>query len=139
MKKLLALFLAAVISFSQLYAGALSLHEEYKAEIVSFALFEGGEKIISSEEQKSAAIGSVSKIFTAVLTLKLCEEGLLSLEGRVTDYLPEFSMNDERYKEIKIEHLLNHTSGLFGSTMKNTILYKTSDSWNHDNFLSLLK
>ena len=63
-------------------------------------------------------IGSVSKIFTAASVLILEQEGELSLDKPVTDYLPDFTMNDSRYKEITIRMLLNHTSGLPGTNMK---------------------
>ncbi len=139
MKRITLLIIVSLIVLSSFNISASSLSEECGAQIISYALFDGEEKIASSGKENCFAIGSVSKVFTAALTLKLCEEDVLSLDGKVWEYLPEFSMNDIRYKDITVKHLLNHTSGLMGSTMKNTMLYKKSDSWNHDNFLSLLK
>lgn len=63
-------------------------------------------------------IGSVSKIFTAASVLVLEQEGKLSLDKPVTDYIPNFTMNDTRYKDITIRMLLNHTSGLPGTNMR---------------------
>lgn len=63
-------------------------------------------------------IGSVSKIFTAASVLILEQEGKLSLDKPVTTYIPDFTMNDERYKDITVRMLLNHTSGLPGTNDK---------------------
>ncbi len=60
-------------------------------------------------------IGSVSKVFTAACILILAQQGKLELDKPVVEYLPEFVMQDERYKEITVRMLLNHTSGLPGS------------------------
>jgi CubicO group peptidase (beta-lactamase class C family) len=54
-------------------------------------------------------IGSVSKQFTAFAILLLEERGVLSLE----DYIGKYLQDLPEYKEqIKIKHLLHHTSGL---------------------------
>jgi D-alanyl-D-alanine carboxypeptidase len=54
--------------------------------------------------------GSIGKIFTAVVILKLMEEGKLSLESPVSEWFPEISRADV----ITINHLLTHTSGIAG-------------------------
>ncbi len=55
-------------------------------------------------------IGSVTKPFTAVLTFQAIEKRKLRLDGKVTDYLPEYP---KKYgAQITINHLLSHTSGL---------------------------
>jgi len=58
-------------------------------------------------------IGSVTKSFTALAVMKLIEEGKLSLDAPVQDYLPWFRVADEQVSaRITVRHLLNHTSGL---------------------------
>jgi D-alanyl-D-alanine carboxypeptidase len=52
--------------------------------------------------------GSISKIFTAVVTLKLSEEGKLSLLDPVAKWFPEISWASR----VTINHLLTHTSGI---------------------------
>lgn len=54
-------------------------------------------------------IGSITKQFTAVLILKLEEEGKLQLTDSIQKYIPEFP---NKGKIITIEHLLTHTSGI---------------------------
>ncbi|NPD90501.1 MAG: beta-lactamase family protein [Asgard group archaeon] len=58
-------------------------------------------------------IASHSKLFTATAIMILYKEGKLSLDDKVTKYLPWFtSENDENLQDITIRHLLTHTSGL---------------------------
>lgn len=56
------------------------------------------------------AIGSVTKNFVAALTLKLAEEGKLSLDDPISSWLPEYPHVNS---EITIRQLLNHTSGIY--------------------------
>lgn len=69
-------------------------------------------------------IGSVSKVYCALAVMKLVEMGKVSLEVPVTEYLPRFTMKDERYKQITLRMCLNHSSGLPGSMLKNRICEK---------------
>lgn len=64
-------------------------------------------------------IGSISKVFTATSLLMLQEDGLLSLDDKVCDLLPSFIMKDQRYKDITVRMLLNHTTGMPGTNMLN--------------------
>ncbi|MDD3168685.1 MAG: serine hydrolase [Eubacteriales bacterium] len=57
-------------------------------------------------------MASVTKLFVGTSILQLWERGLLELDGCLTDYLPWFSMKDERYRGITIRQLLSHTAGL---------------------------
>lgn len=61
-------------------------------------------------------IGSTSKMFAAVAVLMLVDEGKVALDESVTKYIPDFRMKDERYKDITVRMLFNHSSGLPGST-----------------------
>jgi CubicO group peptidase (beta-lactamase class C family) len=53
-------------------------------------------------------IGSVTKQFTSAAIIKLQEQGLLNVNDKVSDYLPELP----RGNEVTIHQLLTHTSGL---------------------------
>jgi len=63
-------------------------------------------------------IGSISKIFTAAAILLLVDDGKVELNKPVTTYLPDFTTQDERYKDITVRMLLNHTSGFPGTNGK---------------------
>ena len=56
---------------------------------------------------------SVSKTYAAVCLLKLVEQGKVDLHAPITTYLtPAHSQSVTRAKEITVEMLLNHTSGI---------------------------
>lgn len=56
-------------------------------------------------------LGSVSKTFVAYAILQLQERGKLSIEDPILKYFPGFK-NKELVKDIRIKHLLTHSSGL---------------------------
>lgn len=55
---------------------------------------------------------SISKLFTAVATIRLIEQKMISIDDKLVDILPELKYDDERVNYITIKNLLNHTSGL---------------------------
>lgn len=57
-------------------------------------------------------MASVSKLFTATGILQLCAKGKLHLQDRLADVLPFVQIKDTRYEEIRVMHMLTHTSGM---------------------------
>jgi len=57
-------------------------------------------------------IASVTKQITTMLILQLVEEGKLDLEGKLTDYMPEYP--NGRGNGITVRHLITHRSGIVG-------------------------
>jgi len=55
-------------------------------------------------------LGSITKQFTAMLTLQLVEQGKIKLDGKITDYLPDY--RKDVGDRVTIHHLLTHTSGI---------------------------
>jgi CubicO group peptidase (beta-lactamase class C family) len=55
-------------------------------------------------------IGSVTKLFTAILVMQQVQAGRLDLDAHVTDYLPEYPAENGR--RITLRHLLSHTAGI---------------------------
>lgn len=55
-------------------------------------------------------LGSITKQFTSVLILQLVEEGKISLDGKLSDYLPYYRQDTGR--KVTIHHLLTHGSGI---------------------------
>lgn len=53
--------------------------------------------------------GSITKVFTAVLIVKMASEGLLQLDDPISNYLEKVPVDK---KDITLYHLLAHTSGL---------------------------
>ena len=81
-------------------------------------------------------IGSTSKMFTTAAMMRLADQGKVDLDRPVTDYIPEFTMADARYKDITVRMLLNHSSGLMGSTYGNGFLFDDADTQAHDTLLA---
>lgn len=60
-------------------------------------------------------IGSISKIFTTTLVMKLVEDGRVDLDAPVSRYLPELELTTSGMQdEVTVRHLVTHTSGVFG-------------------------
>ena len=59
-------------------------------------------------------LASITKPIVAAATLRLVEEGRLDLDAPVTAWLPDFrpALPDGTVPEIRLRHLLTHTSGL---------------------------
>jgi CubicO group peptidase (beta-lactamase class C family) len=68
-------------------------------------------------------IGSTSKLYVTAAVLKLVDEGKVKLDSPVIQYLPRFKMADPRYKDITVRMLLDHQSGLPGTTSANDVGY----------------
>lgn len=69
---------------------------------------------------------SISKIYCTVCVMQLVDEGLIQLEDKVADILPEFTMKDARYKDITVRMCLDHSSGLPGTQWKHFSVSTTS-------------
>lgn len=115
---------------------ATLVNTTYGATSVQYALIDNGEVVISGQsgvyrKDKSTAltnqhmygIGSVSKMFTAAAVMQLVDQGKIKLDEPIKTYIPEFTMEDPRYKSITVRMLLNHSSGLMGSVYHNAFTY----------------
>ncbi|GAA4524436.1 serine hydrolase [Amycolatopsis samaneae] len=66
-------------------------------------------------------IGSISKVYTATVAMRLVDEGKLSLDAPVAEVLPELALADpEVTKRVTLRHLLTHTSGIDGDVFTDT-------------------
>ncbi len=58
-------------------------------------------------------LGSYDEILTSLGILKLCEQGVISPEDSISKYIPALKFKyKDNYADIKIEHLLNNTTGI---------------------------
>ncbi|MEN6420238.1 MAG: serine hydrolase [Clostridiaceae bacterium] len=96
------------------------------ASSVSYAIMLNGELLAAdtlsgrntgkpAEAECTYNVASISKIYCTVAVMQLVEQGKLSLDAPVAEYLPRFSMRDERFRAITLRHCLSHTSGLPGT------------------------
>lgn len=58
-------------------------------------------------------IGSITKMFTATVIIQLAEDGVLTLDDPLAQWLPDVAEQLPYGDEITLRHLLTHTSGLF--------------------------
>ncbi|WP_017688630.1 serine hydrolase domain-containing protein [Paenibacillus sp. PAMC 26794] len=127
------------------------LTEKHGITSLQYALIDGGEIVVSGQTGKNDlkdkvpltpdtiyGIGSTSKMFLTASVMKLVDEGKVDLDLPVVNYIPDFQMKDHRYKQITPRMLLNHSSGLLGSTGSNATLYGDNDTYSHDTFLEQL-
>jgi CubicO group peptidase (beta-lactamase class C family) len=57
-------------------------------------------------------MASVSKPFVATALAQLIEQGRIQLDAPVITYLPYFKLDDERYRDITLQQMLSHVSGM---------------------------
>jgi len=55
-------------------------------------------------------LGSITKQFTATVILQLVEQGKIKLDGKLSDYLPDY--RKDVGNKVTIHNLLTHTSGI---------------------------
>jgi CubicO group peptidase (beta-lactamase class C family) len=77
----------------------------------AFGYADVGNKVPVTPETKFR-IGSITKQFIATAILKMQEEGKLSVEDKLSKFIPGFPRGDE----VTIRHLLTHTSGIHSYT-----------------------
>ena len=92
----------------------------------------------TASQERIYCIASVSKMYSTLAIMQLVDEGKVELDAPVTKYLPDFKMNDERYKDITVRMLMNHTSGIPLGLPINNYLYDDVDSFAHDNTLDIV-
>ncbi|WP_311081315.1 serine hydrolase domain-containing protein [Paenibacillus polymyxa] len=168
MKKIIAVFVSAMLfvlpmtnTFAQgtvepIKEKARSLASElvskYGASGVQYAIMDQGNIVLSdsvgvknkaTNEQITKdtmfGIGSTSKMYVSAATMMLVDAHKVDIDQPLTTYIKDFKMSDERYKQITPRMLLNHSSGLYGTHYKNSMLFNDNDTENHDELLLRLQ
>lgn len=128
---------------------ANTLVSQYYVDSVQYAIIDNGKIILSggkggSDDQTITkdtmyGIGSVSKMYVSAATMMLVDRGLLDLDEPLVTYIPEFKMADQRYKLITPRMLLNHSSGINGTSFGNMFLFNDFNSEIHKDLISSLQ
>lgn len=87
--------LSVAVVRSQTIIYLADLHQDSNAEVTT------------SSGVTRFRVASLTKLFTAQAIMQLVEQGSLSLDDKVSAYIPEFT-----HSQINIQHLLTHHSGL---------------------------
>lgn len=119
--------LKSLCSFYGVTSAQYAIIDHGEITLSGSAGYANKEAKLAPTESTMYGIGSISKIFTTVAVMQLVEAGKIELDEPVTTYLPEFVMKDERYRDITVRMLLNHTSGLLGSSLSSGMLYGDQD------------
>lgn len=72
--------------------------------------FANAEFEVPNEPDTKYRIASISKPIVALLVMRLVEKGTLSLDARVSDFLPDY--RKDVADKVTVRHLLSHTSGI---------------------------
>ncbi|MBD2415620.1 beta-lactamase family protein [Nostoc calcicola FACHB-3891] len=67
------------------------------------------ENFVAATEHTVYEIASLGKTFTATITMMLVEQGVISLDEPITDYLERPPL---AWKNVTIKHILSHQSGI---------------------------
>lgn len=101
--------------------------------IGSLSVFKDGKEVYNKKYgQKNIAnivydndtkyqVGSVTKMVTATLIIKLIEDGKLKIDDKLSDFYPEIPNSNK----ITIKNLLEHTSGLGSYVVKDGVIWIT--------------
>lgn len=75
-----------------------------------------------AETETLYGICSVSKMLSTVSVMILVDQGKVSLDEPLTTYIKNFAMPlDQRYRDITVRMLINHSSGLPGNDMRGAV------------------
>lgn len=125
--------IGTVENLENLKAKLAGINQTYGVTAMAVSVIENNQQVLlhtqgfANKEQNLKAtnntlfrIGSISKMFVALATLKLVEEGKLDLDDKVKDLAPEFKFNNpwENTHPIQVAHLLEHTTGWADMTLK---------------------
>lgn len=142
--RLQAVLAAAAAAIVMIFAGTKGISARAEENVAGAAGIPAGAAEISMDAGAALqtvmyGIGSTSKAVTAAAVMKLAEQGKIGLDTPLVSYIPEFEMDDDRYRLITPRMLLDHSSGLPGSTLTNAMLIGDPDTYNHDHLLEALK
>ncbi|MCM3171795.1 serine hydrolase domain-containing protein [Paenibacillus sp. MER 99-2] len=127
------------------------LTQSYGTTSVQYALMDEGKIVLSGQvgvndlkgeipltADTMYGIGSTSKMMLTTAVMKLVDEGKVNLDTPIVNYIPDFKMKDKRYQQITPRMLLNHSSGLLGTSSNSAILFGDNDTYAHDTLLEQL-
>ncbi len=90
------------------FMGSLSIREGDKVVFSKGYGFADADQKVKADNETKYKVGSISKIFTAVITMQLIEEKKLRLETKLSKYFPKIENADK----ISIGDLLHNRSGI---------------------------
>ena len=92
-------------------------------------IWQGSAGVVDANGAKPTAttmygIGSTSKMLATAALMQLVDQGKVGLDQPVVRYLPQFTMKSPQHRQITVRMLLNHTSGVPGTSYANAFTTK---------------
>lgn len=106
------------------FMGSLSIREGDKVVFSKGYGFADADQKVKADNTTKYKVGSITKIFTAVITMQLIEEKKLRLETKLTKFFPKLENADK----ISIEDLLHHRSGIKDYINQDSLTLEELDS-----------
>ncbi|MGX1701163.1 serine hydrolase [Microbacterium sp. NPDC055357] len=103
--------------------GILRMHEGRADEVVTavHGTLNKNLEVAPVTKDSIFQIGSISKVWTATVVMRLVDEGKIDLDTKVADILPGVRLvDDETTDGVTVRHLLTHTSGIDGDIFTDT-------------------
>ena len=128
-------------SIDALGATSVQYAVSYRGEAVlsgSVGKYDKGETRPLSKDDMYG-IGSTSKAYAAAAVMLLADMGKLDIDKPYKSYVPDFGMADPRHVNITPRHLMNHSSGIYGSHFKGSFLFEDNNMFAIENLLKHLK
>lgn len=109
------------------FSGRITL-QKFDKEIYS------GDYSLFSTNTKAYKIGSVTKVFTAIIIYQLIEENKLSAETKLSKFFPGIP----NAEQISIANLLSHTSGIYNVTSAEAYYSTRNKAFSRNDVLALV-
>ncbi len=113
------------------FMGSVTLCKQGEIVYQTAIGFSNIEKKIKADNNTPYCIGSISKTFTAVLVLKAAEGKRLSLADTLATFFPKI----DNAKNITLEHMLYHRSGIYNITNEKDFLKINTKKQNKEEML----
>lgn len=111
-KNIINIWLDAQLAYEKIpYLSASYVNDQQTAWQGTFGHVDQ-QKTLAATESSIASVCSITKVFTATAVMKLVDEGKLSLDDKLSDILPQFTIQGLSIEDITVRTLLTHTSGL---------------------------
>lgn len=102
-------------------AAVAIIYEEQIEFLKCYGVKKAGEQD-SIDENTVFRLASVSKSVTGILAGIMANEGIIGLDDRIIDYLPNFKLKDSiNTQNLTIRNILSHTSGLVPHAYDNLV------------------
>ncbi len=113
------------------FMGSVTLAKQNEIIYQTATGFSNVEKKIKADHNTLYCVGSISKTFTAVLILKAVEEKRLSLSDTLVTFFPQI----DNAKNITLEQMLYHRSGIYNITNEKDFFKTNTQKQNKEEML----